>query len=428
VTEFRTPNSALRIHFAVLCPEASGHFNPMTTLLAELGHRGHDVTWIGTVDGVELARERGLRGVAIGADVFPAGTLPEQLAEIGELSGLKAVRRTIEGYRQGMRIILDEAPQAIRDSGATALIADESIFAARTVAQLVQLPWVTVCNALPFHPDLDHPPVFPAWQYRRGWSARLRNRIGRLPAQVLLRPIRREIVTTRRRHGLGSYDLAWENPSERATLAQLPAEFDYPRRDKPAWFHYVGGLHDIKARPPVEFPFDRLDDRPLIYASLGTVQNRLLPLFRTIAESCCGLPAQLVISLGRGSKPNDMGPLPGNPLLVEFAPQLELIRRAKLVITHAGMNTTAEAIAQGVPMVAIPITNDQPSVAARIAWSGCGRVIPLRKVTVKRLAAAVREVLGADRYTLRAHDLAEANRQAGGVPRAADIIERAVTC
>jgi zeaxanthin glucosyltransferase len=413
-------------HFAVLCPEASGHLNPMTTLLAELRRRGHEITWIGSLDGAQRVSQRGLNSVAIGQRSFPLGTLDRTLAEIGKLSGLAATRLTLDSYRQGMELLLNEAPQAIRDCGATALIADETIFASRTIAELVNLPWVTVCNALPFHPDPDLPPMGAAWKYRSDWWGRLRNKLGRIVGQLFLRSIFRVIMEARKRHRLAAYNLVHENASDLATIAQLPAEFDYPRRNQPEWFHYVGALHDARGRPRVEFPFDRLDGRPLIYASLGTVQNRLLPVFRMIADACQDLPVQLVIALGGGGQPEDLGQLPGDPIVVSFAPQLELLQRAQLVITHAGMNTTIESIAHGVPLVAIPITNDQPAVAARIAWSGCGEVVPLRRVTAARLAEAVRRVLGHVRYRRQTARVAEANRRSGGVKAAADIVERVV--
>src|SRR5437764_2514585 len=184
-------------HFAVLCPEASGHLNPMTTLLKELQRRGHEVTWIGSLDGVEPAGQRGLRTMVLGPERFPLGSLDRILAEIGQLSGLAAARRTLDCYRQAMELVLDEAPQAIRDCGATALLADETIFASRTVAELVKLPWVTVCNALPFLPDPDHPPMMPAWRYRNDWWGRARNRVGRTLARLILRPIARVIAEAR---------------------------------------------------------------------------------------------------------------------------------------------------------------------------------------------------------------------------------------
>ena len=90
------------------------------------------------------------------------------------------------------------------------------------------------------------------------------------------------------------------------------------------------------------------------------------------------------------------------------------------------MNTTLESLNNGVPMVAIPITNDQPGVAARIAWTGTGEVIPLAKVTVKTLQTVIKKVLTEDSYKKNTLRLQEAMKQADGVNRAADIIEQVI--
>jgi MGT family glycosyltransferase len=119
--------------------------------------------------------------------------------------------------------------------------------------------------------------------------------------------------------------------------------------------------------------------------------------------------------------------LPGNPLVVKYAPQLELLQEATLMITHAGMNTTMECLKNGVPMVAIPIANDQPGVAARIAWTGAGEFVPLSRLNVSRLRTAIQRVLTQDSYKQNALRLQQAMQKAGGVSRAADIIEQAVS-
>ena len=110
----------------------------------------------------------------------------------------------------------------------------------------------------------------------------------------------------------------------------------------------------------VAFPWDHLDGRPLIYASLGTLQNGSEAIFRTITDACAGLGAQLLISLGGGLDPARLGKLAGDPLVVRVAPQLEILKRAALVITHAGLNTVLESLSEGVPLVAVPLGNDQP--------------------------------------------------------------------
>jgi UDP:flavonoid glycosyltransferase YjiC (YdhE family) len=118
--------------------------------------------------------------------------------------------------------------------------------------------------------------------------------------------------------------------------------------------------------------------------SLGTIQNRLGWAFRAIAEGCAGLNAQLVLSLGGGLEQDQFASLPRDPITVPFAPQLELLKRAAVCITHAGLNTALESLTNGVPMVAIPITNDQPGVAARVRWTRSGEVVPLKKLNVVR--------------------------------------------
>ena len=88
------------------------------------------------------------------------------------------------------------------------------------------------------------------------------------------------------------------------------------------------------------------------------------------------------------------------------------------------MNTALESLSNGVPMVAIPIANDQPGVAARIAWTGTGEVVPLPKLTSLRLQAEVKKVLTEDSYKQNAVRLQAAILRAGGVTRAADIVEQ----
>lgn len=174
----------------------------------------------------------------------------------------------------------------------------------------------------------------------------------------------------------------------------------------------------------MEFPWSQLDGRPLIYASMGTLQNGVDRIFRQIAEACAGSPWQLVIALG-GGDPASLGPLPGNPIVRAYAPQMELLQKASLTITHAGLNTVMESLAAGVPMVAIPITNDQPGAAARLEWVGAGiRIVP-RQLTVERLRAAIHAVMSTPSYRANAVRQSEAIAASGGVRTAADIIETA---
>ncbi|MBV9676914.1 MAG: glycosyl transferase, partial [Acidobacteriaceae bacterium] len=109
---------------------------------------------------------------------------------------------------------------------------------------------------------------------------------------------------------------------------------------------------------------------------------------------------------------------------VPYAPQLELLRRASLCITHAGLNTVMECLRFAVPMVCIPITNDQPAVAARVRWTRAGEVVPVRKLSSVTLRAEVERVLNNAEYRRAACSLASAVQKAGGVERGADVISK----
>jgi MGT family glycosyltransferase len=145
-----------------------------------------------------------------------------------------------------------------------------------------------------------------------------------------------------------------------------------------------------------------------------------------IADACAGLDAQLVVSLGGGLDPERLGVLSGGPLVVRYAPQLEIVKRAAAVITHGGLNTTLESLAEGVPLVCIPLGNDQPGVAARVAARGAGVVVSRRKLNAQRLRSAVRAVLEDEKYRCAAREVQAAILRVDGLQRAADIIEDAL--
>jgi MGT family glycosyltransferase len=214
--------------------------------------------------------------------------------------------------------------------------------------------------------------------------------------------------------------------SRLAQVAQLPAALELPGRRLPPGFQHTGPWVDPAGRAPVDFPWSRLDpDRPLVYASMGTLQNGVLRTFRVIAEACAGLDLQLVISLGGGQDPALLGNLPGDPVVVGYAPQLDLIRRSTLTISHGGLNTALESLAQGIPMVVLPVAYDQPGVGARVEWAGVGRSIPVGRLTVERLRDAARIVLDDPAYRQRASQLQASIEAADGLNRAADLIEEA---
>ncbi len=415
-------------HVGLICPELTGHLNPMTTLGRELQRRGHRVTVISRLDGRRKAEAAGLGFAAFGEAEFPEGSMAATSAELGKLTGIRAVQFTAELLRRGAEAILNHAPEIVVRERMDGLLVDQVSLAGGTVAERAGLPWVTVCNAMAMNPDPEIPPGVLPWPYRKGWMALLRNQLGDVILRWLAHPLIRQIDKERVRHGLPRLVGGMGAGSPLAQIAQQPAFFDFPRRRLPAHFHYTGPWHHAASADAIPFPWEKLDGRPLLYASMGTLQNRQQFIFETIAAAAAPLHAQLVISLG--SRDQDATALAagfaGNPIVVPFAPQLALLERASISITHAGLNTALESLSHGLPMVAIPITNDQPGVASRLAWLGVAEVVLPSKLSVLRLRTALEMVLGDPAYREKARRFQAQIRAIDGVARAADIAEQAI--
>ncbi|WP_319422262.1 glycosyltransferase [Pleurocapsa sp. FMAR1] len=414
-------------HFGIICPAATGHLNPMTTLGYELKQRGHRVTVIGIEDAHSKVQAAGLGFQVIGKSNFPKGASKDFFTHLGNLSGLKAVKHTLQWIADYADTVLRDAPEVIQKADIEALLVDQVSPEGGSVAEYLGIPFISVCSAMMLNQDLNVPPYFTSWDYDPSWRGLLRNQLGKVLRNSLAKSLRKVINGYRQQWNLSPYNNFNESYSSLAQICQQPRKFEFPRKTLPTCFHFTGSFSNPASREPVSFPYDQLTGQPLIYASLGTVQNRLLWIFQMIAEACVDLDVQLVVALGGGTSPDSLPELPGNAIAVGYAPQLELLQKAALTITHAGMNTTLESLSNGVPMIAIPITNDQPGIAARIAWTGTGEVVPLKKVSVERLRKAIEQVLTDDSYQENALKLQEAIKQAGGASKAADIIEQVVS-
>ena len=413
------------MHIGLNCPELSGHLNPMTTLGRELVRRGHRVTVLARPDGQAKAVAAGLGFAAIGATEFPQGAIAAQAVTLGRMSALAALRYTVEMMRLAAEVTLRDLPAVIRAEGIDGLVIDQVNPAAGTIAEIEGLPYVQVCNALALNRDADCPPAILPWRYRPGLFGQLRNRFGNWFLTRVTAPVRDEINACRVRHGLAPR-LGRSVPAYLAEIAQQPAFFDFPRAAPEPRLHFTGPWHGPTAAE-IPFPWDRLDGRPLVYASLGTLQNRLAGTFAAIAEAVEPLDAQLVISLGSADQDSAAvaARCPGTPIVVPVAPQLALLQKAAVAITHAGLNTALESLARGVPMVAIPITNDQPGVARRLEWLGVAEVVLPARLTVSRLRTAVSRVMGDPGYRERARLRAAEIASLDGLIAAANIIEEA---
>lgn len=415
-------------HIGILCPGAIGHLNPMCNLGTELLRRGHKVTLFGVPEVEEKISQSNLEFYKIGASDFPPGSIETLYAQLGKLTGLEGLKFAIQFFQKEAGMLFRDAPTAIRSTEIDLLLVDQVTRAGGTIADYLNLPFITVCNALPLNQEPGIPPYFTHWEYQDVWWAKLRNQLGYVLINYLTQSIQDRLAQQRKEWHLPPLYARDDAYSQLAQIAQLPQELDFPRKRVVPWFHYAGSFKNPSNIEPVFldkqlFSLEDLNDKPLIYANLGTLQSHNLPIFRCIAEACLDTDAQLVISLGNPKADPSKTNFPGNPLVVPFPPHQQLIDRSELVITHAG-STAISCLSSGVPMVAIPITTDQPGMAARIAKAGAGEVVPLKKLNVSNLKTAIKRVLENRTYRDNAAKLRSAIQNAGGINYAADVIEQ----
>jgi MGT family glycosyltransferase len=397
-----------------ICPNLPGHINPMSALARHLQARGHDVVFL------YLSSANGLP--CIPGD--KRDDLNANRPDISQLEGNEALALYCGVAAKETEAIFKSLPRMLEKTGVEALVLDPIQFFVELAAMKLRIPYVTVANAL----YIDFSGYTPAGIF--GWPHET-------TPDALARNLQAVTAAVRFCYNEGTKSYAKElgfkadldHPSwifsELAYITQLPKEFDFENPLLPPQFHYTGPFHDGKGRQPVDFPWDRLTGEPLIYASMGTIMNGRADVFRTIAAGVANhRGTQLVLSIGDRLDPKQIGPVPGNAIIVNQAPQLELLKRASVCITHAGLNTVLESLAQGVPQLAIPVTFEQPGIAARIAAKKTGVTMSFADLTSEHLSTLLDEVLNCSIYRENARKFQEIISKTNGLALAANIVER----
>ncbi len=409
----------------IISPPVPGHLNPFIALALALRDRGHEAVFVQMADVGPRVRRAGLDFIPIGASDHPEGTLGESLSTLGRLHGRSALRHVVQAVARTTGMFCRDGVDALREAHVDGLLVDQTEPVGALLAERLDVPYVTACAALLVNREVGVPPPFTSWLPSDAWPALLRNAVGYAASDIALRSVHRVITERRQAWGMRRWRSMEESFSPLAQISQQPAAFDFPRRTLPPTFHYCGPFRHAAAED-VAFDWTRLDDRPLVYASLGTLQGSKHDVFSRFVDACAGLGVQLVLSQGGALAGDAVRDLARRAIVVSYAPQQAVLARAAAALTHAGLNTVLDALSHGVPMVAVPLAFEQPGIAARVAWSGCGRIIPYARLDTARLTDALRSVLQQSRYRDCARQLRDVIAAAGGSARAAAVTEQAL--
>ena len=374
-----------------------GHINPTLPVVAELVRRGHSVVYHTTP-----ALQAEVEGAGATVRLYAGGdqALPDPPTPLGYLENLA-------------RIALRVLP---------AVLADHGHDQPDVIVHDAACPWGAIAAHELSVPAASSFTTFAFNQHVRSPTSGSRD----LLLAALAHPIHSRRYA-QARLALGRRFNARQLPLLDLGDIHQPLNLVYTSREfQPAAeafdqsYRFVGS--STGARPPdSSFPIERLKD-PVLYVSLGTVFKADPQLLRTFATALAPLGGTVVVSTGQ-TRPDALAPLPPNVFVRQTVPQVDLLRRAALFVTHGGMNSVNEAMYAGVPMLVVPQGADQPMVARRIRELGNGLTIRTQDVTEGTVRARARELLHDEQYRSAAATMSIAQRKAGGSRRAVDELE-----
>ncbi|HEV2578129.1 MAG TPA: nucleotide disphospho-sugar-binding domain-containing protein [Acidobacteriaceae bacterium] len=410
-------------HLGVLCYHGAGHLNPLIALSRELASRGHAVTFFLPSDMESQIREQGLGFVPIDVSRIEPKVDSSGLKNHATSEWHEDLRARLCRFDQEIGVYIREYLAAISDSGIDALLMGEITLTGPTVAEILHIPYCVVSTSIPHNFGWDARRALPP---RRTGQKECDARIFEVTIFSMKGPVLQILNRHRREMGLESLSDIGATFPELAHVTQWPKCLDIERQELPERFFYAGPFVDEMGRCSVDFPWHKLNGQPLIYASLGTTRKADPEIYQRIASACAGLNLQLVITLGGRRNLESFANLPGNPIVVANAPQLDLLKRADLVITHAGPNTVLETLLSGLPMLALPLALDQPAVAARLETLGLAEVLSVQHCSEWEIRAAVLRLLTESRFRESATAVQSQLQSLCGAKQAASILERAI--
>lgn len=399
----------------VLCytSPARSHLFSIMPVLLELQGRGHDVAVHTLESEVGRLREAGLKA----APVDPAIPALEH-TDFGPGSAQARLKRSVLTFARRAEHEVPDMQAAIAAEQSDVLLVDSNSWGASAVAEASGLPWAQ-WQAWPTPiPSPDVPPFGPGLRPLGGPVGRLRNRLLRpVFLGVLERVLLPPMGEMRAAVGLGAVgdatDLYTRAP---LTLYLTSTAFEYPRRDWPDSYCFVG---PINWEPDAEGPtwLDRID-RPIVLVTTSSEYQEDAALVEAALAGLANEPVEVIATMPAGGA--DQIAVPDNARVEDFVPHSVVLRKAAVAITHGGMGATQKALAAGVPVVVVPFGRDQAEVGRRAETAGAGVMLSSRRLTPRRIRDAARR---ARQLRSKASELASRMNDEGGAPLAVDRLE-----
>lgn len=391
---------------------AAGHVNPSLPLVRELVRRDLPVTYYSTHEFRDPIERTGAE-----FRPYPPGTISS--SDIAEATRTGSPVRVVARILAATETLLPFLLTELRTQRPAAIAFDSNAIWGRMAAATLGLPTVSHMTTMMLGGDAFRS------QTPREFLQFLRAAVPDIPRAVAAR---RRVV---RRFGKQNFPPRPALPMRGdVTIFPIPRWLQPadPRIDESC--HFVGATIDLDTRGrqlDAELAAHLDGPEPLVLVSLGTLHAGSDAFFRTCFEVLAGLPARVLLAVGSHTDPARLGPPPANTLVRVSIPQVEVLSRTAVFVTHGGMNSALEGLTSRVPLVVIPQQFEQLVIGQAVAERGAGVVLrhnlSNRPVPPAELRAAVERALTDPRYRTSAKAVADTVSEGGGPHAGAEAIQ-----
>ncbi|MGO8951630.1 MAG: macrolide family glycosyltransferase [Ktedonobacterales bacterium] len=375
----------------------SGQVNPTLAVVAELVARGEEVLYFLPEPFRETIESIGAQFRPYDASFFRQDAPRIASVEEDNRRLARLPFRMLQTSRQMVPPLLSD----VADERPDCLVYGSLFIWARMVAYALGIPGVAL-----------RPTYAPIAQLRRR------------PSETAMEGLSDELAYWRGTHHLPFSTLeSLARGEEGLVIVFLPRAFQPSGDSFDNRYVFVGPSFRSDRDHGQSFPLERLIGKRCLYISLGTMYNNQAEFYNICIRAFGHIRRQVILSLGNQLDRASLRAIPENFLAEPRVPQLEILARAEIFISHGGMNSTMESLYFGVPLIVIPHTHEQHVTAERVAELGLGIALSESEVTEDALLRAVSRIDSEPDFKLRVQEMQQQVRQAGGYLRATDALQ-----
>lgn len=379
---------------------AYGHLNPMLGVASELINRGNKVTIYNVAEFKDKIESVGaqFKKLPLGTDTIDLRIL-HNAVNIAELS-LRATE-----------LLADPLIKEIEEERPDCLVHDSLSLWGKIVGLYTKLPTVALVPSMAINLKVilsQTPFLMNDYKYIASHPLRFLNIMRRFhniyTKKGLIPPFTTDIFSN----------------SEKLNIVFTSRHFQPLEKSFNESYKFVGPI--IYDRQEKQLNAITESDKPIIYVALGTIYNDKVETYRSIIQALKMIGCPSYISIGKHINISDLGAIPSHIHIAPYLPQLEMLKRASLFISHCGMNSVNESLYFGVPLLMLPIIQEQRINATRVEQLGAGIYHKKQPINIPQFIESINALLQDKKYKHAADIVSKSLSSCGGAKRAADHI------